>query len=155
MSGSNSSDAYSARAQSPLPEARADHPLGLTVHNLPEAGNAVAHAQNARHGRWKMLAVLLVCAAPVIASYFTYYVVRPDGRRNYGELIQPQRTLPDLATTALDGAPGKLPALKGQWLLVSVGAARVMPRASSTCICRGNCGKAWAKRKTGWTGSGW
>lgn len=121
MSGSNSSDAYSARAQSPLPEARADHPLGLTVHNLPEVGNAVAHAQNARHGRWKMLAVLLVCAAPVIASYFTYYVVRPDGRRNYGELIQPQRTLPDLATTALDGSPGKLPALKGQWLLVSVG----------------------------------
>jgi hypothetical protein len=41
-----------------------------------------------------MLAVLLVCAAPVIASYFTYYVVRPEGRRNYGELIDPQRPLP-------------------------------------------------------------
>jgi hypothetical protein len=90
------------------------------VHNLPEAGSAVAHAQNARYGRWKMLAVLLVCAAPVIASYFTYYVVRPDGRRNYGELIQPQRPLPDLATATLDGAPGTLTALKGQWLLVSV-----------------------------------
>ena len=121
MSGSNSSDASIARAPGHSPEAGADHPLGLTVHNLPEAGNAVAHAQNTRHGRWKMLAVLLVCAAPVIASYFTYYVVRPDGRRNYGELIQPQRTLPDLAAVALDGAPARLLALKGQWLLVSVG----------------------------------
>jgi hypothetical protein len=91
------------------------------VHDLPEVGSAVAHAQTTRHGRWKMLAVLLVCAAPVIASYLTYYVVRPEGRRNYGELIQPQRTLPDLATATLDGAPAKLPALKGQWLLVSVG----------------------------------
>ena len=121
MSGSNLSDASFDRACGHSPELGADHPLGLTVHNLPEAGSAVAHAQNARHGRWKMLAVLLVCAAPVIASYFTYYVVRPDGRRNYGELIQPQRPLPDLATAALDGASGQLPALKGQWLLVSVG----------------------------------
>ena len=57
----------------------------------------------------------------MIASYFTYYVVRPDGRRNYGELIQPQRSLPDLAAVAPDGSPARLPALKGQWLLVSVG----------------------------------
>jgi hypothetical protein len=67
-----------------------------------------------------MLAVLLVCAAPVIASYFTYYVVRPEGRRNYGELIQPQRPLPDLAATTPEGAQVRLAALKGQWLLVSV-----------------------------------
>ena len=67
-----------------------------------------------------MIAVLLVCAAPVIASYFTYYVVRPEGRRNYGELIDPQRPAPTLATTALDGAQSTLPQLKGQWLLVSV-----------------------------------
>ena len=38
-------------------------------------------------GRWKMLAVLLVFAAPVIASYLTYYVIRPEGRTNYGELV--------------------------------------------------------------------
>lgn len=67
-----------------------------------------------------MLAVLLACAAPVIASYFTYYVIRPEGRRNFGELVQPQRPLPDLATVALDGSTGNLRGLKGQWLLVSV-----------------------------------
>ena len=103
-----------------MPEAGGDHPLGLTVHNLPEPERAVVHAQSTRHGRLKMLAVLLVCAAPVIASYFTYYVVRPEGRRNYGELIQPQRPLPDLAATTPEGTQVRLAALKGQWLLVSV-----------------------------------
>ena len=74
-------------------------------------------------GRWKMIAVLLVCAAPVIASYFTYYVIRPEGRRNYGELIDPQRPLPSLTTTTLDGKPVELTSLKGQWLLMSVASA--------------------------------
>ena len=77
-------------------------------------------ARRTGRGRWKMLAVLLVCAAPVVASYFTYYVVRPEGRRNFGELIEPQRPLPDLATVSLNGPGGNLKALKGQWLLVSV-----------------------------------
>ncbi len=64
--------------------------------------------------------LLLVCVSPVVASYFTYYVVRPEGRRNFGELVQPQRPMPDLATATLDGHPDRLPALRGQWLLVSV-----------------------------------
>ena len=67
-----------------------------------------------------MLAVLLVCAAPVMASYFTYYIVRPEGRRNYGELVDPQRPLPALTGVAPDGRRTDLPTLKGQWLLVSV-----------------------------------
>lgn len=64
--------------------------------------------------------LLLVCVSPVVASYFTYYVVRPEGRRNFGELVQPQRPMPDLATATLHGHPDRLPALRGQWLLVSV-----------------------------------
>lgn len=81
---------------------------------------AAARAPATRAGRWKMLAVLLICAAPVIASYFTYYVIRPEGRRNYGELLDPQRPLPALAAVAPDGSRIELPALKGQWLLLSV-----------------------------------
>ena len=77
-------------------------------------------AQRTRHGRLKMLGVLLVCAAPVIASYFTYYVIRPEGRKNYGELIEPQRPMPAMAATTLEGGAGALVDLKGQWLLVSV-----------------------------------
>lgn len=98
-----------------------DQPLGLTVHTLPEPmGADVQGASRTRMGRLKMLAVLLVCASPVIASYLTYYVFRPEGRRNFGELVQPQRALPDLVASSLAGKTISLRDLKGQWLLVSV-----------------------------------
>jgi hypothetical protein len=98
-----------------------DEPLGLTVHSLPLPQDAVAgDSRRTRLGRLKMLLVLAVCAAPVIASYFTYYVIRPEGRRNYGELIEPQRPLPALTAAWLDGQSMPLRALRGQWLLVSV-----------------------------------
>ncbi len=114
MSGSNSSPPGAA---DPRPES----PLDLTVHSLPSLGDAAAaDPQRTRAGRWKMLAVLAVCAAPVIASYFTYYVVRPEGRRNFGELIEPQRPLPALEAAAADGRRVPLQSLKGQWLLLSV-----------------------------------
>jgi hypothetical protein len=99
-----------------------EQPLAMTVHSLPVPQEALASdAQRTVRGRWRMLAVLLVCAAPVLASYLTYYVIRPDARRNFGELIEPQRPLPDLTAKALDGKTVALPSLKGQWLLVSVG----------------------------------
>jgi len=110
-------DPSSHPAVAPAPQ---DHPLGLTVHAMPVPDSSSLREPNTAAGRWKMLAVLLVCAAPVIASYFTYYVVRPEGRRNFGELIDPQRPLPPLATRALDGRTGTLTALKDQWLLISV-----------------------------------
>jgi hypothetical protein len=98
-----------------------DRPLAMTVHSLPVPQEALARdAQRTASGRWRMLAVLLVCAAPVLASYLTYYVIRPEARRNYGELIEPQRPLPGITAATLDGRPMALPSLKGQWLLVSV-----------------------------------
>ncbi|MBA3773719.1 MAG: hypothetical protein H0X13_14900 [Ramlibacter sp.] len=99
-----------------------EEPLGLTVHGLPSPQEALAgDGRRTRLGRLKMLGVLAVCAAPVVASYFTYYVIRPEGRRNYGELVEPQRPLPALAATSLEGSAVALPSLRGQWLLVSVG----------------------------------
>lgn len=96
-----------------------DEPLTLTVHSLPRADAADAGATT-RAGRWKMLLLLLVCASPVIASYFTYYVIRPEGRRNYGELISPQRPLPALVGIGDSGREVPLTLLKDQWLLISV-----------------------------------
>jgi hypothetical protein len=98
-----------------------DHALGLTVHSMPSPDQTLAGADRRTFsGRVKMLIVLLVCAAPVIASYFMYYVVRPEGRRNFGELIDPQRSLPNVMAQSLTGDAVNLKALKGQWLLVSV-----------------------------------
>ena len=106
---------------SPQPDPDNTQALGLTVYDLPQP-EAVAQADGNRSwaGRWRMLALLLVCASPVIASYVTYYLIRPEARRSYGELIDPQRDLPPLMATDLDGRPSSLPELKGQWLLISV-----------------------------------
>jgi len=99
-----------------------DAPLGMTVHDLPRPGEvAQADAQRTQTGRWKMLALMLVCAAPVIASYFTYFVIKPQGRTNYSELITPPRELPQtLALQDLSGEPVKADGLRGQWLLIVV-----------------------------------
>ena len=113
MSGSNSSVPASRSAAVPPP----DEGLGLTVHSLP----ALEPRRRTLDGRLKMLLVMLVCAAPVVASYLTYYVIRPEGRTNYSELVQPQRPLPgDLPLTGLDGRAVNAASLKGQWLLVIV-----------------------------------
>jgi hypothetical protein len=97
----------------------------------------LANAADAAHrrtlvGRLKMLAVLAVCAAPVIASYLVYYVIRPEGRTNYGTLIQPSRTLPALRLIDLDGRAVPAASLHGQWLLVVVGPAG----CDATCEAR-------------------
>lgn len=98
-----------------------DEPLTLTVHSLPQLDQAGAGAVvTARAGRWKLLGLALVCAAPVVASYLTYYVIRPEGRRNYGELIDPQRPLPAISAVNAQGQTVPLAALKDQWLLISV-----------------------------------
>lgn len=76
-------------------------------------------------GRWKLLAVIAVCAAPVIASYFTYYVIKPQSRTNYGALIDP-RAYPVPATlgaTTLDGKSVALDAYKGKWIMLTVDGA--------------------------------
>jgi hypothetical protein len=93
----------------------------MTVYDLPTPSDVVqADAKRTAMGRLRMLLVLLICAAPVVASYFTYYVVRPEGRRNFGDLIEPVRALPDATAQTLDAASMLLPTLKGQWLLISV-----------------------------------
>ena len=91
------------------------------MHNLPAPDAVLARqARRTRAGRWQMLLLALVCAAPVIASYYSYYVALPEARRSFGELIEPQRPLPTASATDLSGRPVELSTLKGQWLLLSV-----------------------------------
>lgn len=107
MSGSNSSVPGSASS----PE-----PLSFAVHSLPDP--RVTGQQ--RVGRWKMLLVLAMCVAPVAASYFTFYVVKPSGTA-YGELVAPAVDMPaDLPLTDLQGQPVAPASLRGQWLLAVV-----------------------------------
>lgn len=97
--------------------------MGLTVHSLPAPRLDAGLARRTTSGRWNMLLVLAVCVAPVIASYLTYFVIRPEGRTNYSELIEPLRPMPaDLPLVDLAGKPVTAASLKGQWLLVVVAA---------------------------------
>lgn len=119
MSGSNSSDPALAVARADGAAER----IGLTVHSLPEP--TIPDQARTRSGRWKMIAIFALCAAPVIASYFTFYVVRPGAGANYSELISPPRPLPSTAELPLSDLRGEAvdsASLKRQWLLVVVGA---------------------------------
>jgi cytochrome oxidase Cu insertion factor (SCO1/SenC/PrrC family) len=85
-------------------------------------------------GRWMLLLIIAICAAPVVASYFTYYVIKPrGGATNYGALIEPQRPIPtSLNVTDEKGQTVALTSLSGHWLMVSVDAS--------------DCGDACAKK---------
>ena len=79
-------------------------------------------------GRWKLFLVLLVCASPLIASYLAYYVIKPEGRTNYGAIIDPRKhPIPKLGSTALDGQPRTLEQLAGKWIMLKVGGAECAP----------------------------
>jgi len=93
--------------------------VNFSVHSLPSTKDAAL--RRTERGRWLMIAVLLVCAAPVVASYFTYFVLRPQARTNYSELIVPTRPLPaSLPLVDLAEAHVVPAALRGQWLVVVV-----------------------------------
>ena len=79
---------------------------------LIPASQVDASAINARtrRGRIQMLLLLLACASPVLASYFAYYVIKPEGgKTNFGTLVYPAQEF----NTAWLNAP-----LQGKWTLL-------------------------------------
>ena len=119
MSGSNSSARGANEAA--MPESAAG--VSFTVHSQP-VPVLPDDTRRTWRGRWKMLAVLAVCAAPVVASYIAYFVVRPaGGGTNYGELVTPRPVPKDLSLRTLDGTAVAPASLRGQWIMVVVGEA--------------------------------
>jgi len=77
-----------------------------------------------QQGRWKLLAIIAICAAPVVFSYLTYYVIKPTGRTNYGTLLDPRLyPMPPLGSATLDGKPRGLDTYKGKWIMLQVDSA--------------------------------
>jgi len=106
-----------------------DELLELSVHSLPVPGQASVPTQTA--GRWKLLAIVLVCSLPFLLAYFVFYVVKPHGEASFGTLLVPVQPMPATVATRLDGSTLPLEQLKGQWLLVKVDGA----------ACTGDCQK--------------
>ncbi len=94
-----------------------DEPLSMTVHSAPQPNERAAMT---RRGRWQALAVVLICAMPVLASYYSFYVMGLSGKA-YGELIVPTVDIPEaISLRNLEGQPVTAASLKGQWLLTVV-----------------------------------
>ncbi len=88
---------------------------------------------------WPIWALLAVTIAPVIASYLVYYGVRPEGRTNYGDFVEPQVTVTSIpvspvitpraesAFTLIQSDPRTRRPLTqlgdwgGRWLMVHIG----------------------------------
>jgi hypothetical protein len=96
--------------------------MAMTVHDQasPENLQALVNEERTRRGRIRMLLIMALCAAPVIASYFTFYVIQPKGQA-YSELIAPSVDLPsDLPLRDLEDRRIDAASLKGHWLFVAV-----------------------------------
>ena len=63
-----------------------------------------------KRGRIQMILLFLVCAAPVIVSYFTFYVIKPTGgNTKIGELVYPVQAAP---IDSIDAS------LQGKWTML-------------------------------------
>jgi len=106
-----------------------------------EPGLAAPQQRSQRRNLWPLWAVLAVTIAPVIASYAMYYGVKPEGRVNYGDFVEPQVTLTTVRVAPVitpraesafvafqQGASNKksltqLGDWQGRWLMVRIGPA--------------------------------
>lgn len=80
---------------------------------------ANAAPETRQTSRRTLLALIALTIAPVAASYFTYYVIKPSQAHTVGDLlsIQPLPTLPALD---IDGRQTDLRSLRGKWVLLMV-----------------------------------
>lgn len=84
---------------------------------------------------------MLVCVAPILASYAAYYWGwRPTSHNNYGTLIEPQREVPALQMRDLSGAPREAEEWRGRFWLFIV--------ADGTCARGSDCDRRlWLLRQ--------
>ena len=92
---------------------------------IPATGGQRIDAATKR-GRLQMILLLLVCAAPVLASYFTFYVIKPQGgKTNIGQLVSPVQTMP------LDGLDAQI---QGKWTLLLARPASECKVGNDACV---------------------
>lgn len=76
-----------------------------------------------RRSLFSLYAVLAICAAPIAAAALVYFFDwHPKAATNYGDLVEPQRAVPEtsqLQLTNLDGTPFDLRSLAGKWVMLA------------------------------------
>ncbi|MEO8101427.1 MAG: hypothetical protein ABI790_02810 [Betaproteobacteria bacterium] len=70
--------------------------------------------------RTKFVLLVLVFMLPTLASFIVFYFFPPDRTTNYGMLISPVVTLPEVDLVRLDsGKEPVVPGLRGKWLMIT------------------------------------
>lgn len=80
-------------------------------------------AERRRTSRRTLAALIALTIAPVAASYFTYYVIKPTQARTVGDLLDIQ-PLPVLPAVNDNGQPVDLRNLRGKWVLLMADSGR-------------------------------
>ena len=77
--------------------------------------------------------LMAITVLPIAAAYIAYYLAPPAGRTNYGTLL-PQRPVPELPLTRLDGSRFDLRRLEGNWVLVMVDGGQCDPACADKLL---------------------
>jgi len=80
-----------------------------------------------------LYAVIALSAAPVLASYFAYYVMPPSGRTNYGTLVEPRAARAASLTTD-DGRAFSFSELAGSWVMVMAAGGACEPQCEAALL---------------------
>lgn len=81
-----------------------------------------------KRGNGKLYLIIAVCAAPLLFSYLSYYVIKPGGRTNYGTLLDPrQYPMPSLNGVLQGGPAQELTAYRGKWIMLQVSSSACAP----------------------------
>ncbi|BDW12146.1 hypothetical protein PSHI8_22300 [Polynucleobacter sp. SHI8] len=75
---------------------------------------------------WQMWLIIIIFAAPVIASYLTFYVIKPTGgKTNYGQLVSPVQPAPE---------DSLMPIVYGKWTLLIARPAEACSKEEEHCV---------------------
>lgn len=93
----------------------------LSMNNQATDEQAVVKSATSR-SRWTLFLVIAVCAAPVILSYLSYYWIKPEGRTNYGTLLDPRLfPMPAMMLSRVENnAPAQIQDTNGKWRMLMV-----------------------------------
>ena len=80
----------------------------------------------AKSSMWQMWLIIIIFAAPVIASYLTFYVIKPSGgKTNYGQLVIPVQPAPE---------DSLMPIVYGKWTLLIARPAEACSKDEEQCV---------------------
>lgn len=88
----------------------------------PAANEAGVIKPASGRSRLTLFLVIAVCAAPVILSYLSYYWIKPEGRTNYGTLLDPRLfPVPAMMLSRVENnAPAQIQDTQGKWRMLMV-----------------------------------